>query len=330
MSIMSSANPDFDGRRLLGALLSLLCGLAMARCVAAAPARPARYMYVIGCEATVDKLDTYTGTQVEEVDLATRTGVHRIIPAPSDPQQFCLSEGALYARAKRIFYTVIALKSDVDPDDPQDYDVLGFSVPGLHLVYHRPAARHAEEAPKIVLRAGGAVALQTDMEPMEGSIVDLGVDAQTGLPVHARIIETAGKTSLIQLLPTPAGELEIATWRAGHPYVRLHDTPSTTVDNVHLTPGGQAVLVEETKLSGGTMIKTSRLAIFDSDTGARLSEISDPAVRNGSLVAIAPVGKAVYYDGRRYRFVTLGRSFAGEPAVRPADENNERAFFADR
>ena len=305
--------------------------LIVASACSASPGAAARFMYVVGCEATVEKLDTYTDREVQNVALATRTGKERIIPEPAGTQQYCLSEGALYVRSRQRFYTVVALESEVGPNDNVDYDLLGFSVPELRLVDHRTAARKADHAPSMVAESAGEVSLHVDAEPALATAVNLGIEPRTGLPIRAQIIETADAVELVQIFSKDPAELILGVARqADHSHVRLRGLPETTPEYAHLTPGGQAVLVEETKIDHGTVTKTSRLVLFDSGSGERIAEFTDPAVAQGSLMAIAPVGKAVYYDGDRYRFVNLGRSFEGSPAVRPGQLQNGRVFFADR
>lgn len=304
--------------------------LVIASACSAAP-EPARFMYVVGCDATVQKLDTYSDRQVQNVDLATRTGSQRVIPPAASPQQYCLSEGALYIRSRQRFFTVVALESDVGPDDGVDYDLLGFSIPELHLVERRTAARHSDQAPKMIAEPGGEVSLGATTDPASAASITLGGTPATGAPLPAQVIQTAGPMALVQIFAKNPAELVLAVARlADHSYVRLRGLPETTPHNAYLVPGGTAVLVEEVQINQGRVSRTSHLALFDSASGERIAGFTDIAAQKGALLAIAPSGKVVYYDGQQYRFVNLGRTFDGDPAVSPTQTHNGRVFFADR
>jgi hypothetical protein len=306
-------------------VIALLCGAS------AAPPGSDRFLYVVGCDATVSKLDTVLDKTIDSVDLATRTGEQRVIPEVATVVDGCLSYHAVYDRAASRFDTVVPLQADPKPNGTRDYRVLGFSVPDLRLDMQRPAGNSLPAPPHLEIERAGRVTVVRARDWAPRTELDLKGFAGRGGPLRNRILETSGPRDLLRLFNGRDDALTIAVAdRDRRTLTILHDIPVTTARNVHLAPGGQAVLVEEVGSIGMPAGKTGRLVLFDVATGDAVSDVTEPAIKDLAFLAISPNGKAIYHRNDHYRLISLGRTFVPVAVSRPFSDGYPGLFFADR
>lgn len=84
---------------------------------------------------------------------------------------------------------------------------------------------------------------------------------------------------------------------------------------VHLAPGGNYLVVEET-VKDKSQKRTGRLFIYDGMRGTLVKEVADPMVASMNFLALTPNGRAVYNSDGSFRIVKLGMQFGTEKVTR--------------
>jgi hypothetical protein len=311
----------------IGILFSgvLLFGAPAGETLAAA----GHYGYAIGCDAKVDKLDTLAERKVGTFDLALRTGNRQIIPQVRDGLDGCLADQAIYDPTASVFYTIVPLQAREKPDGTKDYRVLAFSIPDMRLAGKLRGGDSLADPPHLQMGAGKRVTVAAQWSPRTD--LDLGGFAPGRTEIPNQILETSGALALLRLFTADRNELVLAVADSGsRTVVRLQGLPSTVAPSAHLSPGGKAVLAEETALNGSSVEKTGRLVLFEAATGSMIKDLTDPQIKDLAFLAISPTGRAIYHSGDRYRFVNLGTTFLDVPVTRPSSAGYPGFFFADR
>ncbi len=299
--------------------------------VGEALAATGQYGYAVGCDARVDKLDTLAERKIETFDLALRTGNRRIIPQMQEGLDGCLAYQAVYDPRASLFYTIVPLQARVTPDGTKDYRVLAFSVPDMKLARKLPGGNSLADPPHLQMGTRKQVMVVNAARWSPRTDLDLRSFAPDRAAIPNQILETSGAFALLRLFVADPNELVLAVADSrSRTVVRLRELPSTIAPGAHLSPGGGAVLAEETAPNGSSAAKTGRLVLFDATTGSRIADFMDSQIKDLAFLAISPTGRAIYHSGDAYRFVNLGTSFLDVPVTRPSSAGYPGFFFADR
>jgi hypothetical protein len=296
-----------------------------------AQAQSGRYVYVVLCDARVDKLDTASDRVAETYDLARRSGPRQLIPQVDGVLDGCLANETIYFASKSTFYTVVPTQAESRPDGSNDYRILGFSVPELQLVSDVAAGTGLGEAPHLEFDPAGIPKAIDQSKWVPQTDVDISRFRFAGAATRNEILESSAGHYLLRLFDRRIDELTIAVAdEESKALVVLRDLPPTTALNVHLAPGGSYVLVEETGETRTSAVKTGRIVLYDSKTGSRIRSLSNPQIRKLYFLAISPNGKAIYHDSRNYIFVDLEQKASTDVVVLPPTVPSPGLFFADR
>jgi len=291
-----------------------------------------RYLYVVGCGAQVDKLDTSAERKSDVYDLTQRTGRRQLIPSVKGALDGCLAYQAAYDSAVSIFYTVVPVEAEPKPGGKKDYRVLGFSVPDLQLVKEMPGGENLDDPPHLEIGKGERVEVLKAGEWSPRTDMDLSPYAPDEKQIPNQILEISGERVLLRIFTASQSELVLAVAdRKSNTLVRLEGISTTVVSNVHLAPGGADVLIEEMEKDGGSRLaKNGKVALYDSKTGKRVKDFSDPHIKDLYFLAISPTGKAIYHSGETYWFIDIGRKFVPDAVTRPISAGYPGLFFADK
>lgn len=305
-------------------LATLLLGAACE-----APAQRDRYLYVLSCDARVRKVDTILERQVSSRALDSGAPGEQLIPHldANETLDGCLVNSVVFDAKASVFYTVVPEQVRLKPDGTKDYRMIGFGVPGLAPVEVVPAGTGVEEAPHIEAGIG-----RPKVVPAAGWSPQTDLDVSTYAPkrqeIRNQILEESGSKVLLRVF-TGTDQLALAVAdRNAKSVVELKNLVLTTARNIHLTPGGEAVLAEETDGAG---MKTGDVVLYDSKTGLNTKKLVDSKIKTMSFLAISPNGKGIYHLGDEYGFLNLGRKFSGGSVVRLLDTDScPPVFFASR
>jgi hypothetical protein len=310
-----------------------LAPVAILMAVAAAchtQATTPRYLYVVTCDARVDKLDTIAGRKMASYDLAQDSEAKQLIPSAAGGFDGCLAYPAQLDAAASAFYFVTPVQALAKPDGTRDYRVLGFSIPAIQLVKNMPAGSSLTDPPHLEISPGGLPRTLPNSEWRPPTDIDLSTFAPNRAKLGNQIIESSGDRALLRIFTADPKDLMLAIANTKSKTIAtLQSLPPTTALNAHLSPGGDAVLIEVTDRAGQPK-KTGRLVLFDANTGGQIQEISDPIARDQYFLAISPSGKAIYHSGETYSFVALNRAFATGPVIHALDSSYPAIFFANR
>jgi hypothetical protein len=321
----------------------------------AEPAAAPRYLYVVGCGATIDKIDTVTERKLAQFDLSAKTDQ---IPNPKGHLDGCLANGVAYDPAQRSFYTAVPVSAHFDEQDSRHYRILRFSLPAMLFLNAMALEPDLSDPPQLRVSAEGSIyvragdkdfqLVQAVLRPVSAKTPlfssDLNVMAYKGSDlssfrlregstesVPAEVLEISGNAALVQLSSARDDEVFAVANAKTMQIAVLHDLPPTFPQNVHLAPDGQAVLVEAARPpeNGSEIIhKTGELALFDGASGKRLKQWTMPNLDGNDFLAFTPNGKIVYHSGSIYRFTSSnGTSHPDVPVYR--NENpGPPLFFA--
>jgi hypothetical protein len=286
-----------------------------------------RYLYVVTCDARVDKLDTSAARKEASYDLAA-SALSAILPAGNQSIDGCLAYHPVFDTGGALLYFVSPTQTQANPDGTRDYRVLGFSVPSMKLVKNLPAGAHQSEAPHLELAPDRSLRVVPAKEWRAATEIDLTAYGPTHEALPNQIIESSGDRTLLRTFAATPEELRLAVADTkAKTLVWLKSPPPTTALLAHLAPGGDVVMIEVTE-AGKATEKTGTLALFDSNTGASLEERAAGRARSQYFLAISPDGKGVYHSGEDYSFIDLKRTFSSQSVAHPLDPNRPAAFFA--
>src|SRR5271170_3101079 len=170
------------------------------------PTTVGRFLYVVSCDARIDKLDTTVGRKVDAYDLAKRTGKEQLIPVVHGPLAGCLSYQALFDVQASVFYTAVPLADQPKPDGTKDYRVLAFSVPGLQLVKRMSGGESLDAPPHLRLDTGVAKIFKAS-EWSPQSDLDLSAYAPGKTQVPNQVLESSGEKVLLRIFTATGCEL---------------------------------------------------------------------------------------------------------------------------
>lgn len=305
-----------------------------AACAHGRPPSPDRFLYQLSCDAKLERFDTVTQKRTGAYDLTKVAGVGALIPAATGPLEVCLTRSAVVDSRASVFYTVVPSQAQPAEDGPTGYRVLGFSLPSVALVV--PGAGGSvpvpfDAPPRLVPDPSRGARTVGPSDPPPALTEDLSLFAGAHSPAPNRILETSRHRALLSLTGEAGPAFAVAD-EGTHSFVRLQGPMATTVDNVHLAPGGTHVLVEETSAAGGRATKTGRVWLYDAATGAVSQTIMAPQITKLPFRGISPDGKVLYDLLDDYWFLDLGRTFTADPVERPLEPEfpPPAVFFSDR
>jgi hypothetical protein len=303
---------------LAGAAASLLACASGPCC-----AQAGRYVYVIGCDAQVTKLDTLERRRVASIELAGRSGAQAGVPRAEGAIDDCLATNVVFDASTARAWLAAPETSRLGGRPQRLFRVLGYNVPDWRLVRTLPAGGPSFEAPRIALDGQHLAHVTPAQEAMTRRSVDLDGVAGADDAVGNELLESSGAVSLVRLYMADAGALVFAVVdERARTLVRLNDLPPTTALRVHLVPGGAFVLVEQADGAAWTL--------HDAPTGARVASFAPSALAKDFYLGVAPTGIAVVRAGRGYRFIDLGRHFPPIPVTRSVGDAEPGVFFFDR
>jgi hypothetical protein len=221
--------------------------LLLYSCLATATwAEPGRFLYVLGCDARLTKIDTVLERKVGRTDLAGRTAGHRIIPKVRGALDGCLSNQAVY-----------------DPRASRFYHLLGFSIPQMRLVQDTAAGDSLPDLPHLEMDQAMHVSVINASDWSPQTDLDLRGFGAEGAPIRNQLLESAGREVLLRIFTAHEGKLVIGVAdRESKALAYLRELPDTTARNVHLAPGGGFVLVEEVASASPHPEKTGRVILI--------------------------------------------------------------------
>ena len=325
---------------------------------AAPPVTSARYLYVIGCGATVDKLDTQTERKLSHTELSNQSD---LVPNPKGHLDGCLANGVVFLKSHHVFYTAVPTSAQLDAHGAQQYRLLSFSLPemkfnravalaGLELSNPPELGINAEQAIDVMaggknfeLMSGADLKPEPTVSPDFAKELDLSGYAGGDLSPYrvrqgaasetlpAQVIDRSGSVALVQLTSAGSSNIFAVANQRTKRVTIFQNLPPTFPQNVHLAPEGAAVLVEAAKSApdGAELTqKTGQLVLLDGISGKRLKEWTVPNLGAYQFLAITPNGKIAYHLGSRYRFIdSIGATYSNEPVYRQ-ESIGPALFFA--
>ena len=295
-----------------------------------------RFLYVVDCEARVDKLDTVDGKKLATIALTERSALVPKVQSAQSGLDGCIAESVLPDSTGKQVSVIVPTTTRVNSEGKRDFQWLTFALPEWTFVSAKPAGTGLEQPPFLQRDASGALVVKRAEE--RGLLTELDLreykNARTGLA--NTIIESSGEVSLLRVFTAVKSRLVLglANQRT-RALTLLVDVPTTTVTNVHLAPGGDYVLVEVTEPTDGKsspIRRTGALRLYDSQ-GKSVSEVMDEGSRNAAFLALTPNGSAVYRQGSDYRFVSLapkGTRFGNAAVTQPLPESELGLVFSEQ
>ncbi len=266
-----------------------------------------RFLYVVGCEARVDKLDTAEGKKVATIALAERSPLVPKVPSAQSGLDGCIAESVLHDATGKQVNVIVPTTTRVDSNGKRDFQWLTFALPEWTFVSAKPAGAGLEQPPFLQRDASGVIGVKWAEERSMSTELDLRDYKNTESVLANTIIESSGDSTLLRVFTADKSRftLGLANQRT-RALTLLTDLPSTTVTNVHLAPGGDYVLVEVTERTDGKsspIRRTGALRLYDAQ--GKSVDVMDEGSRNSAFLALTPNGAAVYRSGDEFRFVVL-------------------------
>jgi hypothetical protein len=288
-----------------------------------------RFLYVVSCDARLDKLDTIADRKVKTYDLAKQTGKESLIPIVLGALDSCLVSQAIYDSTTSLFSTVVPATNEPKTDGTKVYRILSFSVPGLELVKQWSDSESLNAPPHLELQSGTLKILKPS-DWMPQTSFDLTTYSPDKTRIPNQILESSGDRVLLRLFTADDKRLVLAVAdRKTQKLVKLQGVPTTVAPNAHIVPGGGYVLVEETG-TGEKPDKTGRLALFDAVSGKLKKELNSSHVKDHYFLAVSPTGRVVYHLSDKYQFIHLKMRFPPAPVNRPIPKGYPAFFFSDK
>lgn len=89
----------------------------------------------------------------------------------------------------------------------------------------------------------------------------------------------------------------------------LQGLPATGKKNLHMTPDGSAILIEESHGEHKNQ-KTGKVVLIDTETSKTLGHWEFPAIRQMSFDAFTPDGNVIYGDGSKLSAFPMGKPYS--------------------
>ncbi|WCM90044.1 hypothetical protein [Acidovorax sp. NCPPB 3576] len=296
-----------------------------------------RFLYVIYCNGTVDRLDLAQPAKVASFALSERSGTPPAVaaaPSPGVKPDSCLARpaatdgaGGTAERQVQLVATPRFYRSDADGQ--KAYRLLTFSLPDWTLRQQVDLGMFdvLNGTPPRMVRgpqAGQWVPRPSEAEPDASAELAGYADGQ-GL-AFARFTQWSGDVSLVEFSGGGQAQAGFAD-HAARRFVRLAAPTDGGSGPVRLAPGGRFAVREvqrreataEPSADGvadtALLRNTGELRVYRTADGQQVASVVDARIAGPwHGIAITPGGWAVYTDRQGiYRFVALGRTFGTEP-----------------
>lgn len=330
----------------------------------------AHYAYVLGCGATLTKLDLSTQQQVAQVSLARKTNLIQLTgDTGGSTFDGCATYGLAYTPRNQTLYT-LSPETGSYRTGGRHFRLLAFHLPDLAFLHSISLTGTVSEQDEIWLRpeldqhgsllvrlgpkqALHLVAGKLAPAPADPDIpgltsdtfngdhfLDTGGYRLVGLPVKSDVNrlsceeqQQSGDTILIRYIGS-AGQ----SWAAVHPQTRtivsLNPGFKTTADSFHVAPGGSNILVQETAsiTPTGLPVMGPRIVLLDAATGTILNQWNNPSPTNPKALALSPSGVAILYARQHFFFLPTATYFPAEPVrnLQPKTPATAEHIFANR
>jgi hypothetical protein len=320
----------------------LVCGLGMH---AQAPAVSFRYLYILNCSAHLQVFDMTTRERKKEVDLGR---LSRRVPmhgdAASSVVDGCSTYGMAYEPSTSLLYTISPSTGSVR-DGMRRFRLLSFHVPGLQPAasVDLPQALEDGDVPVVFKNASGQIAIRVHDHVSHvagGKLVagttDNGHDlfGYQGLVSvqDAHELERSGSAVLIESTLHNGGPMFLVANSAMKHLVRLDLSFLTTASNIHLAPGGKAVLAQEASAGSipGSSNAKDRVALIDTGSGAVIEAWTNPSLAGAQILTITPEGEIVFIRGESTGFIATHHKFSASPVEVLKESLGPAFFFADK
>lgn len=302
-----------------------------------------RFLYVLYCNGTVDKLDLAQPAKVSSFALSERSGTPPAVaalPAPGVKPDSCLArpahmEGVDGAAGRQVQVVATAQFYRRDEDGQKAYRLLTFSLPDWTLRQQADLGMFDVlngTPPRMVHgpQAGQWLPRSSDAEP-DATAELAGYAGGQGI-AFARFAQWSGDVSLVEFADggKPQGQPQAQAGfadRATRRFVRLAAPADASSGPVRLAPGGRFAVreVQRAEAASGPATKgpadeaplhrTGELRVYSTADGQPVASIMDARIAGHWYgIAVTPDGWAVYTDRQgAYRFVALGRTFGTDP-----------------
>lgn len=283
----------------------------------------ARFLYVVDCEAQVDKLDTVKAERLTTIALAQQSERVPKVASAQSGLDGCIAESVLQDPTTKAVSVIVPTTTRVDSEGKRDFQWLTFALPDWTLVSVKPAGTGLVQPPFLDRDAAGALVVKRAEERNVTVEVDVhGYQNADGV-LATELIESSADTALLRAFTGEKSRFVLALAnRRTRVLTPLRDLPNTTVGNVHLAPGGQFVLVEVTRPGSASVRRTGALRLYDA-AGNAVRDVTDQGSPDSVFLALTPNGLAVYRSGRDYHFVKLapeGTHFGTAIVTQPLPE----------
>ena len=293
-----------------------LAGL-LAAAVSASPAaaRQPQSLYVVGCSGQVDEVSAATGATIRSRDLSQLLSITRNNTASGATFDGCLMNQAVFVPADDAFYSVVPVQYSLKSDATKDYRIARVAIATLRPVLLPTIMPDLENEPRIAAAATG-VRVVADQPVLAATLGSEPFTPQ--LPADAIVLEASGTVALIKVAVTGSAGLRLAVADLKQRRWTLL-APNLVEGNVHLAPGGAAMLVQRAG--------SDTLVLMPATGTARSRNLGRRRIDRKTFIAISPAGFALYRTGGRYLAIALGRSFPSTPVV-SSDSEATAHFFA--
>ncbi len=338
-----------------------LPGAAPSATPAPAPAAD-RYLYLVYCNGTVDRLDLVQRTKAGSLQLSHRSGTPAAVaalPLPGVRPGGCLARpmagGEAGGSGAHTVHIVASSRLDPGPDGLKPYQLLTFALPAWTL-QHAHELGSFDTLPRVVRADDGSLSVQpSDSDPAADMLAKVKAYAGAEALDWASAMEWSdGNVLLSYALPGQGAAGAALALGADARIVRLAATDQGSADiapDQRLAPGGRFVLatMKRSVALGEGLHKveaTGQLRLYGADgrevgtwNQASLAGSVLALSQSGRLdleaartdndwfnVALTPGGLAVFTDRRgNYQFIDLGRPFGTAPVTDPALDDADGA-----
>ncbi len=283
-----------------------------------------RFLYVVNCNGSVDKLDTHERKKVLTIQLSERSGSPPAVPklGPTDKYDGCMAQHVVVDADRKWVRLVAPKAARVNSQGAQDFQLLTFSLPEWTLTEALPVGKFVE-AP-YVLRGSAKEQTLTVPDDARTRFEQRDMAAYHDSFDFIAFNSIIGSSGTVTLLAAHVGDPSrtfygLADLRT-HKVTRITDVPDvppTHPSHVRLAPGGGFVLVEITNPPGSSDIRrTGGLRLYDAQ-GKRVADWMDERIRDMQFVALTANGMAIYSLGYEYHFIALDQRFGTDASTVP-------------
>ena len=304
-------------------------------CTSKEAATSERFVYVIDCEARVDKLDTVAAKRVASIALSEKSALVPKVASATAGLDGCIAESVLHDAAGQV-NVLVPTTTRLDQNGKRNFQVLTFALPEWSFVSAKAVGSGTEQVQFLDRDQAGQFRVTTFADRVAATDIDLrdyqkiGDAAKTSVLANS-IIESSGGVALVNLFTADKSRqvLALADQRA-RTLNQVFDVASSAAMMVHLAPGGAFVLIEMMDAASTPPRRTGALRLIDAN-GKIVNEMADAEIRDHDFVTLTPNGYAVYVNNRGYLFVPIAPKntrFGNAMVTQPSPEAKRGLVFA--